>query len=811
MKVKYKNVGFELDNSKSGLDRFGLVFDEVSFDIVNTGHWKIEGPLGQLLSVIGSRSGSGSSWLEVDLRFAIDLGIITISGATIRATFDESGGLKVELRGLQVSADIPDVLKGTGGVRLLQGGGVAANVNVQLEPIDIEVMAQIVIDMPEVALEMGVIFSVGIPLADSGLGLFGFIGRFVVNGARHLPAGPDPIQQEIDWYHALLVDKYSPQQGAWALGLGAVIGTLPDGAFTFNALGSIALSFPDPSVVIGIDAKFLGKAALPAENGQGAAPSTALAILGLIAIDSTAVKLGVRGSYEIEDVLQLKVPINGYFPYASWPPAAAYLRIGADDVNGRTGPPVTLTVLPGTLDVKAWSYVMIEAHELHALGGDTSLNFDGFSVGFGAGFELKYGSDAIGIDLSALILIGIGTKPLMLVGKIKVRGELSLVVVSVSVDGEIDLTLTHEEQYLEGHFCGHVNCFFFSVGGCIDVSFGNEPQLTIPEPENPLLKVNLTDRRAVVTGAASLDGSAAPAPTVWPDTVPVLHFAHYVTTALAAGSAFSPGQAASGPAWSGSTELQYAFRLTGVDILDASGTPLAGPLDSGWWLPTFRPGVSTGTSPAPSAAEGRDLGLLAWNPAPWARNLISGGAGQPGDPAGTIGQLCEPTPEVQRVCMDGEDALGEGLGLVVMRCRQPIGAPFPGYAELHGDGTVPPLGLAAVTALLAELGSELVPGLVEQLAAPPSNGSLTGAYRLPLIAHLGETVQTLPWIGRFSVALVDPELTVAVCLSRKPEEEGSLRTCSDLRRRCRRRRARAVSCSGRESATERAEHAHARG
>ena len=771
MKVKYKNVGFELDNSKSGLDRFGLVFDEVSFDIVDTGHWQIKGPLGQLLSVVGSRSGSGSSWLEVDLRFAIDLGIVTISGATIRATFDASSGLKVELRGLQVSADVPDVLKGSGGVRLLPGGGVAANVDVQLEPIDIEAMAQIVINMPEVALEMGVIFSVGIPLADSGLGLFGFMGRFVVNGARHLPAGPDPIQQEIDWYHALLVDKYAPQQGAWALGLGAVVGTLPDGAFTFNALGSIAISFPDPSVVLGIDAKFLGKAALPAEDGQGAAPSTSLAILGLIAIDSTAVKLGVRGSYEIKDVLQLKVPINGYFPFPSTP-KSAFLRIGADDVNGRTGPPVTLTVLPGTLNVKAWSYVMIEAHELHALGGDTSLNFDGFSVGFGAGFELKYGSAAIGIDLSALILIGIGTKPLMLVGKIKVRGELSLVVVSVSVDGEIDLTLTHQEQYLKGHFCGHIDCFFFSVGGCIDVSFGNEPQLTIPEPENPLLKVDLTDRRAVVTGAASLEHSGAPVPTVWPDTVPVLHFAHYVTTALAAGSAFSPAPAATGPVWSGSTELQYAFRLTGVDILDASGTPLAGPLDCGWWLPTFRPGVSTGTSPAPSAAEGRDLGLLAWNPAPWARNLISGGAGQPGDPAGTLGQLCEPTPEVQRVCMDGEDAIGEGLGLVVMRCREPVGAPFPGYAELHGDGTVPPLGLAAVTARLSQLGSEFVPGQVEQLAAPPSSGAAKSAYRLPQIAHLGQMVLTLPWIGRFSVALVDPELTVAVCLSRKLSEGG---------------------------------------
>ena len=110
------------------------------------------------------------------------------------------------------------------GVRLMPGGGIAANVDVQLEPITIEVEAQIVIDMPEVALEMGVLFAVGIPLANSGLGLYGFIGRFVVNGARTLTStSPDPIQKEIDWYHATLDQKYGKQQGAWGLGLGAVI------------------------------------------------------------------------------------------------------------------------------------------------------------------------------------------------------------------------------------------------------------------------------------------------------------------------------------------------------------------------------------------------------------------------------------------------------------------------------------------------------------------------------------------------------------------------------------------------------------
>ena len=778
LKIKYKNVGLEWDDSKQGLDAIGLVFDNVSFDIQDPGHWTLTGPLGELLRVVASRSGSGSNWMEVDLRFAIDLGIVTITGATIRASFDDSGNLSVELRGLQVKADIADVLKGTGGVRLMPGGGIAANVDVQLEPITIEVEAQIVIDMPEVALEMGVLFAVGIPLANSGLGLYGFIGRFVVNGARTLTStSPDPIQKEIDWYHATLDQKYGKQQGAWGLGLGAVIGTLPDTAYTFNATGSIALSFPDPSVVLAIDAKFITKPSLPSEDGAGGSPTTGLSLLGLVAIDETALKIGIRGEYLMPHVLDVKVPINAYFPFPG-NPDAPYVRIGADDINGRTGPPITLTLLPDSLNVQAWSYIMIEAHELHALGGDTSLNFDGFAVGFGAGFELKYGSDSVGLDVSAKMLLGFGTKPMMLVGKISIHGSLNFVVVSVSVDGQITLTLTEDEQYLQGHFCGSVDCFFFSISGCVDVSWGTLPATPIPPPDHPLTGVDLTDRRAVVTGIGKLDGSSNPVPVVWPDTVPVLHFSHYVDTQLGTGSAFSPGQAATAPPWSGSNELKYCFRITAVDLLDSGGNPVPGPLDSGWWLPTFRPGVSTGTSPAASSEEGRDLGLLAWNPAPWARNLITGGAGLPADPAATLGSVCDPTPTPTRVCMYGEDAVGEGPGLVVLAADEPTPGPFPSYAELHGDGTVPPLGLVKLLALISELGAELWPGDVENLAVPPSDGSVTAAFRLPLIARYGEPLLTVPWIGRYSTPLVDPELTLAVCLSRKTGEGGY--DCSDL-------------------------------
>ena len=57
----------------------------------------MQGP-GSLFDVLGTRSGRGSMWVEVDLRFKLDLGPVKVSGATIRATLDGAGKLKGELR-----------------------------------------------------------------------------------------------------------------------------------------------------------------------------------------------------------------------------------------------------------------------------------------------------------------------------------------------------------------------------------------------------------------------------------------------------------------------------------------------------------------------------------------------------------------------------------------------------------------------------------------------------------------------------------------------------------------------------------------
>src|ERR1041384_5502417 len=106
-----------------------------------------------------------------------------------------------------------------------------------------------------VHIEGGVRFATGIPLGSTGLGLYGFAGRFVANGTRNIDqTSTDIIAREVGWHALAIPSKYNPRHGQYAIGFGVYIGTMPDAAFTFNALGMLTIGFPDISVVFAIDA-----------------------------------------------------------------------------------------------------------------------------------------------------------------------------------------------------------------------------------------------------------------------------------------------------------------------------------------------------------------------------------------------------------------------------------------------------------------------------------------------------------------------------------------------------------------------------
>ncbi|MCY1013790.1 hypothetical protein OV079_51355 [Nannocystis pusilla] len=289
-----------------------LTYDSMSVEVVNPGTWELGGPLGNLIRIAASRMGHGSQWMEFDLEFALDLGVVRLEGATIRVKLpDDSAPFSVEFRGLTASVDVPGAIKGKGSVTIGDGGSFRALLSLEVIPAKLSAYGSLAVDQDFVAVEVGVQLPVGILLGATGFGIFGFVGRFVANGTRNLDGltAAEPVQRQLDWYTRSPELKYKRKFGQYAFGVGAVVGTLPDSGFTFNAEGSLTIGFPDVSVIFGIDAKLVTQRKSAATE-SGTTSSGGLRILGMVLIEPDSIMIGVRGSYEIPKVLKLEIPIS---------------------------------------------------------------------------------------------------------------------------------------------------------------------------------------------------------------------------------------------------------------------------------------------------------------------------------------------------------------------------------------------------------------------------------------------------------------------------------------------------------------------
>ncbi len=800
MKVRYKQVGVEFDSSQEGWDQIGLAFDTSSMEVEDGGQWMIDGVLGQLLRIVEISFGRGSLWIEGRIAVAISIGVVEISEAIIRLTFEDGDPEpRFELRGFVVKADIPNVLEGEGRLRIEDGGTIRAGVDASIVPLGLGADAALALEKrasidPDLFLSLflAVQFSTPLPLAQSGAAIYGFKGMFAMNGSRALPSGSnDPVGRELDWWEKVRPkDKYEPDRGQYALGVGVVVGTMPDVSFCFSASGMLVVAFPDPEVILGVDVKVIE---VPdTEVTDEGAPEGA--ITGLIVIDDEAVKVAVSAQYEIPEVLSLKVPFGAYFPYEG---EGTYVRLGSDGQtdHGRYGEPITLTLLPTTLEAKAWAYLMIEQGGLPELGGDDRFSFEGFSVGFGAGWGIDWSAGPITLSASAKVLVGFGTNPLMIKGGVFVAGELDLVVVSISASGELILTYLDGEMYLDGEFCGEVDLFFFSLKGCVGVQIGGDSDFAPPPPEPPVASISLVDRRDRIMGSATPAGTpiqarpifavtgdgdnegAAPTRnnTVWPDTAPVVHFTHYVRND-AAGGQFDIAPTPTQPIWFGGTRLKYTYRLDDLVLRRTrDGQVVAGAdaLDTVWMTTPYRQNNSSSDdNPTPSEHEGPNLKLLDWNPWTWVVNMDDGGAGTDGDPAKDVGGLCEPVPRPRRACVFGRAARGEGLYGVRLRQETPAEPPYPSRFHALGEpvfrtGTMQIRGRDLQT-VFASTAASVIPGRIVDLPFTVTGEAenLDRGYRLPhvrrAVAGAMESA-ALPWEAAFDRVLARPKLTLLVC------------------------------------------------
>ncbi|WP_404292116.1 hypothetical protein ACD578_07780 [Microvirga sp. RSM25] len=247
MRLRCRNVFLEVNLAESALKMFRLGFDDASLDIEDPGGWKSASP-GSLLDIIGVRNGHGSSWVEIDLRCRLDLGPLKISGATVRLTLEN--GVEPSLRGLDASLDMPGVIDGRGSLRL-QPNGFDALLALSIRPLGLRATGEFLQDGSLTALQILTDLPGPVPLANSGLGLFGVGGMFGVNAAlKQVPAGAEPVTHYLSLLHdeapvLRLPEVLEPSKGDTAFGINVRIGTLPDLGVAFLGEGAVMLGVPD--------------------------------------------------------------------------------------------------------------------------------------------------------------------------------------------------------------------------------------------------------------------------------------------------------------------------------------------------------------------------------------------------------------------------------------------------------------------------------------------------------------------------------------------------------------------------------------
>ena len=824
MKIKYTDVGVEFDNTDPSaplIQKVGLAQSSNSMSIEDSGLWKIDGPLGRLLRITEFKMGTGSLWFEPTLAVAIDIGVVEISEASFRVTFntDANGDLvglpEFSLRGLKASVDIPAVVKGEGRIKIEDNGILRAGVDATLIPLQVNASVALAVGIPDdppdfapslfLSLYGRIQFPGGIPLGPLPIAIHGFIGQVTINGTRDVTDVADVVAREIGWWRKNPEDKYKPEKGQYAFGVGVVIGTLPDASFCFSVTGMVVVAFPDVEVIFGVEVEIFS---IPNTTANDKKEGESASITGLVVINSDAVTVAVSATYEIPKLLKLTVPFAAHFPDSG----SSYVRIGTDGHPSRPGEPVTLIFLPDILDVKAWCFVMVEGGGLLNFGPRNDWDFGGFAIGIGAGIDLSWEAGPFELTVSGAIYAGMGTAPLIIRGALLLRGRLDLVIVSASCSANIevsyiDLPESNPEAALENaEFCAEVDLFFFTVSGCISLDFGSASGFIAPPPPGPLMSVSLTDRLNQIKGEGTtgtpqaaaiynfveVDGQSenqgvAPEDnhTVWPDTVPVLNFSHCMTDSIPSGSQFNPGAQPSGEKWSGSNRLRYAYQINDVRLVrdsdnEAVTDPDGKPLLSTWTYPPSRPADDSSTTP-PTGAETTSLQLLNNEPSAWAQSTANGGEGQPGDPADIIRRICEELPPPAKACLSGQHALIQSATRTRLRRVSPAPGPYPSTFVGNGE-SVTRMGGVDVTAselvsLINASGGVFEPGAIRPIPATMlATGQATMGYRLPGVAQVTTNGslrrQALPWRVRLNQQVRMGELTLMVCEPRADDDSG---------------------------------------
>lgn len=616
-------------------------------------------PLDQILRVFGFKvSRDNPMFIEIQFGIGLEIGIITIDTATVRATFQNGGGAPdISISRLRATIDVPGTLHGTGEVSISENliGGAF---DITVTPVSVRIAASLYIAKGPDG-NVGVLFGglvelpVPIVLGSSGLGIYGFLGGMGVNFERVMPATALPA---LDWAKQHLANntlfsapdawQYSADHYGFAAGL--VLGTV-DGGFTLNMKGVLLIEVPGPRIGLIMLANILSPG-LPGVTGD-----TSATILAVIDLDfgRGTILIALRVDYDISGLITFHVPVTAFFDTKT-NPSHWYVELGS------YADPVSVQVL-GVFEATGYLGVYGDGKTLPT---DPVLQSEGltFAVGFHVSAVLMgYKPSGLYLEASGGFDALLAPDPMYLGGIFEIGGELRLFIISISAWAKLVVIYRDPgaRLYVHGEAHGKVDFFFFSVEGSVELTIGSPPANDPGEPPPLVSGVSLIARSTQVTieGSASsgpVDGSlgkAAPGgvgdvPVVPIDVVPLVEFAvaPKADAATVVGGVLGPWTAQPYNPWVQVGGHWWRYDVTAVRLTGGALLPPTSPAPAAWWV---------------HGADGNGrkvgLGLLTWVPVaqpaavPYGENLVD-------HVTHVWGEICSPPagPAPQLWTFDGE-------------------------------------------------------------------------------------------------------------------------------------------------------------
>ena len=514
----------ELDLGGLILDQDGNVDPEFGvIDQKNAKHFTVAG-----FDFECDRLGLGIDLLGGKLYLVFKGGITFPAGLPVGVSVD---GLKVffspagydhfELGGIGIDTTIAGVISLKGDLEL-KGSGFTGTLDLTIVPLKLRIQAALAVQSSPFSawyVDLKVDLPVGIPLGPTGLAIYGLEGLFAYNYApnrlptenwyRGTPANFN--DKAVGWYskapHNDVRDpntKWRPEQGSFAFGIGATLGTVVDDGQAVAVQVLMIIAVPGPVVIIEGAANVL--------SGREDLDHAAFMAVLVIDAENDIFELGIDIDMKLPkpggEIVEISGSVNAHFD--GHHPDRWHLYIGQQPRPLRLGASILQLF-------RADTYFMID---------NDSLRF-GAWVGYDASWDFGPVSAAVSAYIEGDTLVS--WRPQQVAGSLHLHGGLALSIFgfgfNLSADALFGVNVPNP-FYVKARVAIHLGLPWPlpDIDASITLSWEHG---TAPTAVNPLQQVAL-QHPLIATNlpASTAEVGAPPVPVVPVDWRPTIAFSH---------------------------------------------------------------------------------------------------------------------------------------------------------------------------------------------------------------------------------------------------------------------------------------------